>query len=258
MLGYYGGRNTLTISSGALVSSRHGIIGNGSLSDGNSATVTGASSTWQINLELIVGESGADNTLTISSGGSVLNGDFEIGLYSAATNNSLLLTGAGSRWITRGYLRLGMTWSTGNNVTVENGALAVAGNGSGDWFEINYTAGVAENHLRLNGGYVALFGDRTADIATLLLGGKTQVWDSVAGEYVSADSATLHYFYCHQTGDAASVLGYYADNYTDLLENLDVGYTLIWAVPEPSDFALLGGFGALGFVMIRRRKAAKA
>jgi T5SS/PEP-CTERM-associated repeat protein len=98
--------NTLTITNGGFVKSAQGIIGNYGLLYGypgtnNSVVVTGAGSVWSNTLYgLYVGNVGESGQLRIENGGKVYNSAVSystvMGNASSATNNRIIVTGAGS------------------------------------------------------------------------------------------------------------------------------------------------------------------
>jgi hypothetical protein len=96
--------------------------------------------------------------------------------------------------------------------------------------------------VQLNGGYLALSGDRTASINSILTGIK--VWNGAS--YVYAALSDIDYLFCSGADDD---LGFT----NNLYGNLD-NYTIIaLAVPEPSTYALFGGMGALSLALLRKR-----
>ncbi len=99
-VGNEGSSNSLTISNGATVAvSSNSSIGFTNNSSNNLVLVTGPGSIWSNSLEITIGRDGSGNRLVISDGGSVLvgsNGGFTIGFTNSSSNNSLLVTGAGT------------------------------------------------------------------------------------------------------------------------------------------------------------------
>jgi len=133
LLGVSGSGNSMVISNGGTVSNSQvnygGVIGFNSGSSNNSVLVTGAGSTWSNSGDLLVGVSGSGNSLVISNGGTVANGQVTyggvIGLNVGSLNNSVLVTGAGSTWNVHGNLWVGDAGS--GTLTVANGGSTVAG-----------------------------------------------------------------------------------------------------------------------------------
>ena len=96
------------------------IVGNDETSFNNIATVTGAGSSWTSTGNLYVGVIASSNSLVISDGGSVSNQlDAYIGLATNSSNNSVLLTGAGSTWSNTGILYVGYSGSS-NSLVISN------------------------------------------------------------------------------------------------------------------------------------------
>jgi len=123
---------TMTISGGGTLANGAGSIGVAA-ADSGSVTVTGAGSQWTNSSHLRIGESGDDNSLTISDGAHVTSaggsmnsyGDFTIGYNSGSDDNTVLVTGSGSSLTVggNGYLEVGRKGS-GNTLIIENGATA--------------------------------------------------------------------------------------------------------------------------------------
>ena len=114
-IGYSGAGNSLVISNGGRVlcnSSSYfdvpgACIGFNSSSSNNTVVVTGTGSVWSNgDYELFpydgsflyVGYSGAGNSLVIKDGGQVVDFDGGLGHNPSSSNNSALVTGAGSVW----------------------------------------------------------------------------------------------------------------------------------------------------------------
>jgi len=94
----------------------------------NSVLVTGINSTWDIEGILGVGGYGHGNSVVISNGGSVLSQQGGVGLGNNpdlnSSNNSVLVTGAGSMW--SNSLTLRVESGGGNSLTVANGGSVYA------------------------------------------------------------------------------------------------------------------------------------
>jgi T5SS/PEP-CTERM-associated repeat protein len=127
-IGAFGAGNMLTISDGASVSNAYAAIGVGSLASNNSVLVTGSNSTWRSSDSLAIGGGGlyypsggsSWNSLTISNGASVYAGRGFIGSLDSS-NNSVLVTGAGSLWSISTNLVVGYSNSSHNSLVISNG-----------------------------------------------------------------------------------------------------------------------------------------
>jgi T5SS/PEP-CTERM-associated repeat protein len=135
-VGYNGSGNSLVISNGGnLTNGQHsygGVIGLNSGAINNSVLVTGNGSAWHNGGDLFVGESGAANSLVITNGGTLINGQVSyggvIGLNTSASNNNVLVVGTGSSWSNRGNLTIG--WNGANNsMAVMSGGQVVSSQG---------------------------------------------------------------------------------------------------------------------------------
>lgn len=131
-----GSDNQLVVADGAMLGDHTGYLGRYPGSSNNSAWITGPQAQWLNSGNLEVGSYGAGNQLTIDGGAQVTSVDGYIGRYSGASNNSVLVTGAGSQWNSSGALFVGHAgW--GNTLTVSDGGtvsaarLLVASNGVG-------------------------------------------------------------------------------------------------------------------------------
>ena len=128
-IGDQGAANTLAILNGGLVTNQFAKIGNNSSASGNTVTVSGTNSFWNMYGSLRVGGSGSLNQLVISSGGKVADGFAYIGENSSSTNNAVIVTGPGSLWSHLNSLYIG--WNgRGNELLVTNGGSVVGGSGA--------------------------------------------------------------------------------------------------------------------------------
>ena len=129
-----GNNNSLTITNGAYVYSGGGtsdrsIVGN-ITSTGNVVTVTGAGSEWYVkdsNLYVGNGTGATDgqNKVIIDNSGYLNMGalqEAQIGIGVVANNNSITVTGAGSKWNVANTLKVGSATSTGNTANITSGA----------------------------------------------------------------------------------------------------------------------------------------
>ncbi|MFH1496891.1 MAG: hypothetical protein ABII82_03600, partial [Verrucomicrobiota bacterium] len=131
-----------------------------------------------------------------------------------------------------------------NSLTVADGALVVVDG-------LFSVSGGSEdsNFLRLDGGYLAWFGNRATELSQLLETGSIQAWDGES--WIDADGSSLFDFgYFVNNEDAFAFTGY---------EGLG-GYTILTAaaVPEPSAFATLAGCGALVVALSLRRASGRS
>ena len=135
-VGSAGSDNQLVVAEGAVLGDHTGYLGRYAGSSNNFAWITGPQAQWLNSGNLEVGSYGAGNQLTIAGGAQVTSVDGYIGRYSGSSNNTVLVTGAGSQWNNSGALFVGHNgW--GNTLTISNGGsvsaarLLVASNGVG-------------------------------------------------------------------------------------------------------------------------------
>ena len=180
-VGSNGAFNRLTISNGALVETRTAYIGGFHfLSSNNEAVVTGAGSRWSNSSGLSLGVISTGNRLVISNGGRVSSGGSLVGVADPldASNNTAVVTGAGSTWNNQagldiGYLGNSCRMVISNAAFVDN-ALGRIGRGGSDcevvvtgpgsvWSNrTSLTVGESGSRARLvvtNGGAVFSLGD---------------------------------------------------------------------------------------------------
>ena len=123
-VGNSGSGGQLVVSNGGTVRTLGAVIGRNSTASNNKATVTGSNSLWINYYDIYVGNSGSGNSLVISNGGTVSDegtaGQFFIGANGSSSNNSVLVTGAGSLWTNRSELYVGSSGS-GNSLVISNG-----------------------------------------------------------------------------------------------------------------------------------------
>ena len=127
VIGDSGTGNSVSVEAGAGVASAgSGVaLGYNVGSSGNSLVITGTGSTLTDTSDLVVGFAGSDNSVVVSNGGTLTNGQYTyggvIGLNAGSTNNSVLVTGSGSTWNNSGALTIGSAGS---------GVLTIADGGS--------------------------------------------------------------------------------------------------------------------------------
>ena len=148
-ISYYGSSNSLQIAAGGSVSASNGIIGFDSASSNNSVVVTGGSSSLTLSGKLYVGQYGSSNTLVVSNQGSVLVGDdLAIALDSASSNNSVVVTDAGSSLTVTNGKSLNIGWSgSSNGLIISNGASATAATVS-----VGVSSDSVSNSITVGGG----------------------------------------------------------------------------------------------------------
>ena len=114
----------LVTNSGALSSSGDSYIGYTVASSNNSVLVSGSGSVWTNSGDIYVGDDyGYGNSLVISNGGKVFNGDGYIGMNTYAASNSVLVTGSGSVWTNSTDLYVGWRASS-NSLVISSGGTA--------------------------------------------------------------------------------------------------------------------------------------
>jgi len=146
--------NSLTITNGGQMANTAGYIGSYSaLSQGNWVLVTGPGSLWANSGDLTVGEIGYGNQLTLADGGQVLNGSGYLGWNGSASNNTVLVTGAGSTWRNSSDLYVGYNGAANQLTITDSGAVLVGGKA------IIGTSGQPGNQLTVSGGSLAVTND---------------------------------------------------------------------------------------------------
>jgi len=154
----FGNSNAMVISEGALVSSAGGNVGTGrsgyyrrsssgstdrdysTSSAANSVSVTGVGSRWDNSGSINVGVTyGNGNSILVSNGGTLSSAGGSIGrgyagsyssgsssstYYSrSSTNNSVTISGTGSRWDNAGSFALGIMNGNSNTLRIEHGGV---------------------------------------------------------------------------------------------------------------------------------------
>jgi len=76
---------------------------------GNTVLVTGPGSLWSNACDLVIGNQGSGNSLTVTNGGQVINANGTIGKETTALSNSVVVSGAGSCWLNAEDLHIGST-----------------------------------------------------------------------------------------------------------------------------------------------------
>ncbi len=235
-VGYNGSNNSLMVTSGgqANLADRLEI---GYYGTNTTVQVTGTGSLLAVSNRIQFGTGGGENnTLTVSNGATLTNGN-DVTFYSS--NNAMTVAGSGSMATLTG-LDLGYGSSTGNTLTVSDGGLVAL-------TQTDVTI-VSGNVLRLDDGYIAWLGDRTSQFDSFITGSAIQISDG-AGGWITAtsDNLTMQYFGGDDTA-AYNFSGYaHLGNYT-IIGTLS-------AVPEPSTYASLTAAVALGATLLRRRRA---
>jgi len=120
-IGSFSSQNRMVVSNGAAVyAGTDSVIGPTAEGNFNSATVTGPGTRWRMGEDLYVGSNGAFGLLVVSEGASVENANASVGFSASSSNNTVVVTGAGSTWSNGAVLNLGETGG-GNRLVVSNG-----------------------------------------------------------------------------------------------------------------------------------------
>jgi T5SS/PEP-CTERM-associated repeat protein len=250
----WAGSGTMKINAGAKVQSSGGgtdKIGGGGFTDDVGATgnvvISGSGSKWTTGNELEIGGIGT-GTVAITGGGALdasTNAVYVGVNYVAktgATNNVITVSGRdasgnSSALVVASTLYLG--WGNQGTLILSDGGLAKLGaiaiNSGRNGFGIIY----------MDGGYLALAGNLSESAINTILG-YTRVGDS--SSYTSAVLGSNIYAKYFGSGSGQMIGGYDVSNYT-VLSTTEIG-----AVPEPATYAFFGGLGALGFVLLRRKR----
>jgi T5SS/PEP-CTERM-associated repeat protein len=128
-VGYVGARNQLIVTNGGTVYGTNTYMGTYAFSSNNTLIVTGTGSLWVTTTEFDIGDEGSGNSFTIKDGGVAIGGA-SLGNFPGSSNNTALVTGAGSVWsnIINGVLIQGVAVGgngCGNSMTISNGGVVV-------------------------------------------------------------------------------------------------------------------------------------
>jgi T5SS/PEP-CTERM-associated repeat protein/autotransporter-associated beta strand protein len=166
-VGFHGSSNNLTITNGGAVSANYTSVGREAGSNNNAILVT-SNASMLINNDLIVGEAGSSNSMTISEGGRVTSSVGYIGKNATSANNTVTVTGTNSTWTNNGILHVGYggsnnTLTMANNGTVSTSSISIASQaGSGGTLNIG-TFGGNDTGGTINAPSIA-FGNGTGTI----------------------------------------------------------------------------------------------
>lgn len=128
LVGYASPDNALIIEDGARVQDRIGRLGDLTAAANDRATVTGAGSSWDSTEELEIGRYASGNALVISNGARASDRNGMIGATDRSSNNTAVVTGAGTVWSNRYALNVG-PYSPGNGLRILDGAVASGSDG---------------------------------------------------------------------------------------------------------------------------------
>ena len=140
-VGYAGSCNSLIISNGGRVVSAisdaavTGYVGHDAGTRSNRIVVTGPGSVWTNSTSrldvpwaaIAIGNGGTDHSMTIANGGQVFSAGAVVGRLfggGGSSNNSVLVTGAGSVWNNNGTLNVG-SGANANSLVISNGGKVV-------------------------------------------------------------------------------------------------------------------------------------
>ena len=247
-VGNFGSSNNLTVVDGGAVTATQMLIGvgyssNTALGSNNSVIVGSGSSVTTTNV-LFVGKFGSSNYMSITGGSSVVSSGAYVGYGMSGSsafgsNNAVVLNGNGSNLTVNGNLYVGY-YGSNNKIIAYSGSL-IKVNGT-----VGYGCATSSqdtgNFIGLYDGYLAVYGEYTGSSLTALLSG-IKILNNT-GDWVAAtqDNTIIKYYSLTDTTSVAET-GYSL-----------AGYTVITSlVPEPSTYALFGGFGALAFVLLRKK-----
>ena len=169
-VGGWGSGNSMVVSNGAVAKGVQIMMGYGSSSSNNSLLVTGTGSTLNLtDGNLTVGYDGSGNSLVVSYGAQVKSFGSQVGINGS--NNSALVTGAGSLWSNQSTLAIGSNFISygeikgSGSVTVANGGTLVSrGTNPGDPYNATPPGITIGNNSSLNVG--TLGGNDTAGSIT--------------------------------------------------------------------------------------------
>ncbi|MCX7824555.1 MAG: hypothetical protein N2689_03255 [Verrucomicrobiae bacterium] len=148
-VGTNGPFNALIVTNaGVLNVSGAGSIGFKLGASNNNAWIIGPASRWSNSGSFYVGNSGARNSLIITNGGRVINGNGYIGNNAGASNNSVWVGGADSVWSNRLNLFVGNN-GPGGSLAIATGGTVIASN-------VTVGAGATStgNVITLNDGFL--------------------------------------------------------------------------------------------------------
>jgi T5SS/PEP-CTERM-associated repeat protein len=115
--------DVLRIDSGGVFFDHSGFVGGRtdfSPSSNNTAVVTGLGSVWSNQLYCWVGATSSGNSLVISNGGQVVDYTGYVG-ETGGNNNSVVVTGTGSLWISSYEMTVGQDGGASNTLLISNG-----------------------------------------------------------------------------------------------------------------------------------------
>jgi len=118
-------QSRLLVTNGAILSSVEGALG--SASHFNHALISGFGSRWDSIGDFAVGIAGSTNSLVVSNGGQMTIEFPLIGAETSSSNNQVLITGPGSRWIVRDALLVGAS-GPANQLLIADNALVTVSN----------------------------------------------------------------------------------------------------------------------------------
>ena len=105
------GNRLISTNGGRITNLGSFVIGNQAGSSNNIAHLHGTGSVWNTSSSFLLGTRGSGNQLTISGGGVMSNSQFNgvatLGAFPSSSNNTLLVTGTGSVWVSLGFLTIG-------------------------------------------------------------------------------------------------------------------------------------------------------
>jgi T5SS/PEP-CTERM-associated repeat protein len=175
-------------------------IGRNAGSEFNRVIVHGAGSTWSNLSDLFVGFAGANNALFIQGGGTVSNRAGILGGNSAgATNNRVVVDGAGSLWLNQNDLEIGLLGG-GNAVLVTNGGRAVVRSAvAADGTYLGHFSGAGGNRLLISGAGSVFSNEYTlhhgygagGNLIRVADGGRLDTEVTWVGEFTTASNNTV-------------------------------------------------------------------